>query len=113
VETYGEWDEFRRLFRNTYYQDKLSQQNVLSRVMLRRTKTSKLGGRPILNLPERVPESVKLEFSTEEREFYDALEKRAAVIFNRYMKKNNVIKNYAHILSLLLSLRRACDHPFL
>ncbi|CAG8497570.1 8985_t:CDS:10 [Paraglomus occultum] len=113
VDEYGEWSEFRRLFRHNYYQDKLSQQNVLSRVMLRRTKTSKLGGRPILNLPERVPEGVKLEFSTEEREFYDALEKRAAVIFNRYMKKNNVIKNYAHILSLLLSLRRACDHPFL
>jgi SNF2 family DNA or RNA helicase len=112
VEEGEEWDKFRQTFRNDH-EGRISQQNVLSRVMLRRTKTSKLGGKPILDLPERVPKSIKLEFSAEEREFYDALEKKAAVIFNRYMRRNNVIKNYAHILSLLLSLRRACDHPYL
>ena len=33
--------------------------------------------------------------------------------FNKYLKDNQVMKNYLHVLALLLQLRMGCDHPFL
>lgn len=34
-------------------------------------------------------------------------------MFNEYLVQGNATRQYARILSLLLSLRQACDHPFL
>ena len=34
-------------------------------------------------------------------------------MFNEYLVQGNASRQYARILSLLLSLRQACDHPFL
>ncbi len=33
--------------------------------------------------------------------------------FNAYIQTGSVLKNYAHILEILLRLRQACNHPHL
>lgn len=43
-------------------------------MLLRRTKKTVLNGRPLLDLPERNVELVRLTFTPNERVFYDTLE---------------------------------------
>jgi SNF2 family DNA or RNA helicase len=64
-------------------------------------------------LPEKTEEIQHVVFSSDEQEFYNALEKQTALQFNKYMKSNTVGKNYSNILVLLLRLRQCCCHPHL
>lgn len=80
---------------------------------LRRDKDSRLDGRPIIELPPRHDQPSYVEFNDEQREFYQALEVQHQLKFNKYLLNGAVMKNYMHILILLLRLRQACDHPFL
>jgi SNF2 family DNA or RNA helicase len=91
--------------------DKL--QALLKAIMLRRKKSSKLNGKPILVLPEKTEEIIYAELSPEERDFYSQLEKHARVQFSKYLREGTVSKNYSNILVLLLRLRQACCHPHL
>ncbi|KAF9776256.1 hypothetical protein IL306_005591 [Fusarium sp. DS 682] len=88
-------------------------QALLKAIMLRRKKSSKLNGKPILVLPEKTEEIVYAELSPEERDFYSQLEKNARVQFSKYLREGTVSKNYSNILVLLLRLRQACCHPHL
>ncbi|KAL8139848.1 hypothetical protein V2J09_005869 [Rumex salicifolius] len=88
-------------------------QVVLRTVMLRRTKGTKLDGKPILNLPPKYINMESLEFTFEERDFYATLELESRVKFKAYDEAGTVGENYANILVLLLRLRQACDHPYL
>lgn len=80
---------------------------------LRRTKESQLDGKPIIELPPRNDRLAYVEFKEEQRKFYQALEVQQQLVFNKYLLNGAVMKNYMHILILLLRLRQACDHPFL
>ncbi|POS79014.1 DNA repair protein RAD5 [Diaporthe helianthi] len=80
---------------------------------LRRTKDSRLDGKPIFELPPRLDQPSYVKFNDEQREFYQALEVQQQLKFNKYLINGAVMKNYMHILILLLRLRQACDHPFL
>ncbi|KAL1873175.1 hypothetical protein Daus18300_003994 [Diaporthe australafricana] len=80
---------------------------------LRRTKESRLDGKPIIELPPRTDKPAFFEFNNEQRAFYEALELQQQLKFNKYLKDGAVMKNYIHIFVLLLRLRQACDHPFL
>ncbi|RHZ54205.1 hypothetical protein CDV55_100066 [Aspergillus turcosus] len=86
---------------------------LLKAVLLRRTKTSKIDGEPILRLPPRVSEKVHAVFSEDEQAIYDALESKTQIQFNKYLRANSVGRNYSNILVLLLRLRQACCHPHL
>ncbi|RAL07409.1 DEAD/DEAH box helicase [Aspergillus homomorphus CBS 101889] len=88
-------------------------QVLLKAVLLRRTKTSKIDGKPILQLPPKVSERVHAVFSEEEQEFYNALETRTQLQVNRYIEEGTMGRNYSSILVLLLRLRQACCHPHL
>ncbi|EAW06955.1 DEAD/DEAH box helicase [Aspergillus clavatus NRRL 1] len=88
-------------------------QVLLKAVLLRRTKTSKIDGKPILELPPRVSEKVHAVFSEDEQALYNALESKTKLQFNKYLKANAVGRNYSNILVLLLRLRQACCHPHL
>ena len=87
--------------------------SVMEPIILRRTKDMRDAktGKLIVELPERVVDIVALDFSTEEKEIYDAL--------NVYSKKE--LKNlkligqmdYTHVFQLVLSMRLVCDHPLL
>ncbi|CAM9541557.1 unnamed protein product, partial [Discosporangium mesarthrocarpum] len=87
---------------------------VLAPIMLRRTKHSlDSDGRPIMELPEKTVEVVRLRFDHAEREFYEALKKHSKLEFEGYVAAGTVTRSYIAILTLLLRLRQACNHPFL
>ncbi|THC97171.1 hypothetical protein EYZ11_003336 [Aspergillus tanneri] len=88
-------------------------QVLLKAVLLRRTKESKIDGKPILQLPPRISEKVHAVFSEDEQELYSALEAQTQLQFNRYLEAGTVGRNYSNILVLLLRLRQACCHPHL
>lgn len=76
-------------------------------VMLRRTKTSTLHGRPILQLPAKTTENVYISFSEEERKLYTTLESRTRLQLNQYLEERTTSRNVPHMLSLLHRLRQA------
>jgi SNF2 family DNA or RNA helicase len=88
-------------------------QAVLKAILLRRTKTSLIDGKPIINLPPKTEEIQHVVFSEDEQAYYTALETKTQLQFNKYMKAGTVGKNYSNILVLLLRLRQCCCHPHL
>ncbi|KAF9539567.1 hypothetical protein EC957_005225 [Mortierella hygrophila] len=119
IRPYCDWDEFRNKISNPMKKQRQygtamqRVQALLKAVCLRRTKTSTVDGKPILNLPDRNVEIVHAPFSHDESAFYHALENRIRERFNAYVKAGTVMKNYSNILVLLLRLRQACCHPHL
>ena len=113
---------------------------VLDPIMLRRTKQSivsmesaptklvsekELDSNAVLS-PKALPaslkipsftqpkiENIQLEFSQAERQFYDGLFEHTKVEYRGYALAGTLSKNYATLLTLLLRLRQACDHPYL
>lgn len=53
------------------------------------------------------------EFDEDERDFYDALEKKTQLTFNKFVNAGTAMVNYTSVLTMLLRLRQACDHPLL
>ncbi|KAL1176220.1 hypothetical protein V6Z11_A04G143600 [Gossypium hirsutum] len=88
-------------------------QAVLKVVMLRRTKATLIDGEPIIKLPPKSIHMSKVEFSAEERAFYNQLEADSRSLFKEYAAAGTLNQNYANILLMLLRLRQACDHPLL
>ncbi|KAL3417170.1 SNF2 family domain-containing protein [Phlyctema vagabunda] len=122
IRPYNEWTRFQQAFgvltkasRGRHDMDNAMQklQAVLKAILLRRTKTSLIDGKPIINLPPKIEEVQHVVFSDDEQNFYNALESKTKVQFNKYMKAGTVTKNYANILVLLLRLRQCCCHPHL
>ncbi|KAJ7024175.1 SNF2 family DNA-dependent ATPase [Mycena alexandri] len=88
-------------------------QMILKPLLLRRTKTSTLEGKPILTLPRKDVEIVTLKFTPEEREIYDSFEKRSKISLNRFIRAGTLVKNHAAVLVMILRLRQLCCHPHL
>ncbi|KAF9623988.1 hypothetical protein IFM89_007686 [Coptis chinensis] len=88
-------------------------QAVLKTIMLRRTKGTLLDGEPIINIPPKSILLMKVDFSIEERDFYNKLEADSRSQFKEYAAAGTLNQNYANILLMLLRLRQACDHPLL
>ena len=108
---------------------------VLEPIMLRRTKlmimeaksgvyaatnnyevtTGNTSNTSNTDLPLGPPDiqEVRLCFSTAEREFYDGLFKQTKAEFTGFASAGTLSNNYATLLTLLLRLRQACDHPYL
>lgn len=66
-------------------------------IMLRRTKLSRVGGQPILTLPQRNVHVTHAPFSDDESRFYERLEEKAVRAFRRYMDTNSVMRNYSQV----------------
>ncbi|THU80036.1 hypothetical protein K435DRAFT_768393 [Dendrothele bispora CBS 962.96] len=88
-------------------------QKILDACCLRRKKTSMLDGKRLVELPPKEVFLHRLTFTDEEREIYHAVETQSQHKFNRYLRAGTVLKNYSHILVLLLRLRQCCSHPAL
>ncbi|KAJ3999884.1 SNF2 superfamily protein [Lentinula boryana] len=88
-------------------------QTILNTFLLRRKKNSKLDGKVLVDLPSKDITLQRLEFTEEEREIYDAVEQNMQTQFNRFLRAGTVLKNYHHVLVLLLRLRQCCSHPAL
>ncbi|KAG6355977.1 hypothetical protein INS49_015362 [Diaporthe citri] len=121
IPPYNKWDRFsedivrplRKWDGNEKEHGMIKLQALFRSFTLRRTKDSRLNGKPIIELPPRTDKPSFVEFNDEQRAFYQALEVQQQLKFNKYLKNGAVMKNYIHILILLLRLRQACDHPFL
>lgn len=85
--------------------------------MLRRKKDEKINGRPLIVLPEKVshfrPSSNKqtivedrIEFDKDERSLYTAVEARARVQVNKYLREGVAMKNYSSMLAMVVRLRQ-------
>lgn len=121
IPPYNQWDRFsedivrplRKWDGNEKDEAMIKLQALFRSFTLRRTKDSRLDGKPIIELPPRTDKPSFVEFNDEQRAFYQALEVQQQLKFNKYLRNGAVMKNYIHILILLLRLRQACDHPFL
>ena len=97
--------------------------------MLRRTKTTVVNGKPILELPPRLVSVVECEFEHLEREFYNSVEQKVQTSLEK-LQQGDINKAYTSVLVLLLRLRQgesrktfsvirrlivtiACNHPAL
>ncbi|ORY31955.1 SNF2 family N-terminal domain-domain-containing protein [Naematelia encephala] len=112
-----EWKVFRKeISSNQRKRPKLASkrvQAILRTCSIRRHKESTLNGRRLLELPPKETIVDELLFSPEERQIYNAVEARAQVRFNKYLKAGTVLKHYSVILALLMRLRQICCSPLL
>lgn len=121
IKPYNVYENFNRDFSRALksyspdQKDKAMQkfQALLKAILLRRTKKSRIDGKPILELPPRDTRQEQAVFSEDEEAVYRALETRTQLQFNRYLKAGSVGRNYSNVLVLLLRLRQACCHPHL
>lgn len=74
--------------------------------MLRRTKKTILNGKPLLDLPDRIVNTVHCPFDPEEREFYNTVQARVDTSLEGLQKAGEMNKNYTSMLVLLLRLRQ-------
>ena len=89
-------------------------QAVLNPLMIRRLKSMKdIHGNPILELPPRVEEILRVDLSPEERAYYDRMYRRTKADFDVYEDTGLLMKNYCSVLTLILRLRQACSHSLL
>ncbi|EME45902.1 hypothetical protein DOTSEDRAFT_70055 [Dothistroma septosporum NZE10] len=121
VKPYCQWERFRLDInmplrsQNEDFRNKAMRmlQAVCKSVMLRRTKKSTFEGKPILVLPEKHVVVDHPQFSDDEMEFYQSIETKTQLQFNKYLRRGTVGTQYSAILVLLLRLRQACCHPHL
>ncbi|ODQ65918.1 hypothetical protein NADFUDRAFT_12699, partial [Nadsonia fulvescens var. elongata DSM 6958] len=85
-------------------------QALLKAILLRRTKFSKIDGKPILSLPPKTITMERFKFSAAEQEYYTSLETGIANKVNRLMRNGTLGKNFSNALTLLLRLRQVCCH---
>ncbi|CRH02926.1 DNA repair protein rhp16, putative [Plasmodium relictum] len=83
---------------------------VLDKILLRRTKKERKND---IKLEPLIITIRKDKLSNEEKDFYESLYKQTSTQFDKYVKSNTVLHNYAHIFDLLSRLRQAADHPYL
>ncbi|KAI0634006.1 SNF2 family N-terminal domain-containing protein [Trametes polyzona] len=89
-------------------------QVVLQKIMLRRTKTTVLNGKPILSLPDRLVNVVECMFDDDERAFYHSVEEKVQNRLEQLKEaEGGFNKAYTSMLVLLLRMRQACNHPCL
>ena len=121
IRPYSDWNKFSKDFsrplkaRYEAGRDRAMDQlqALLKAILLRRTKTSKIDGKSILQLPKKSTVEDRAVFNKDELEFYKGLEQKAQVQFNKYVQNGSIGRNYSNALVLLLRLRQACCHPYL
>lgn len=73
--------------------------------MLRRTKTTLINGKPIVDLPARLVNIVECDFDRVQREFYNSVEQKVADSLEQ-LQQGDMRKAYTSVLVLLLRLRQ-------
>lgn len=88
-------------------------QALIKNITLRRTKTTKVRGKLVLELPARKVFIQYINLSTEERQIYESMQNEGKAIIGRYFNEGTVLTHYADVLALLMRLRQICCHPHL
>lgn len=93
-------------------QSMLKLRAILLALMLRRTKTSMVNGKPLIELPTKTVDKVFVKREEAEDEYYKELEKGIQKKAEKLMNSSTKL-SHSDILTLLLRLRQACIHQFL
>ncbi|KAM4771598.1 helicase-like transcription factor [Rhinophrynus dorsalis] len=88
-------------------------QALIKNIALRRTKTSKVNGKPVVELPARKVFVQYIKLSEEERQIYECMKKEGQVVINRYFNDGNEHSHSVDVLAVLIRLRQLCCHPHL
>ncbi|XP_048361411.1 helicase-like transcription factor isoform X2 [Sphaerodactylus townsendi] len=88
-------------------------QSLIKSITLRRTKTSKVKGKPVLTLPERKVFIQHITLTDEENAIYHSVKNESKAAISRYFSEGTVLTHYADVLGALLRLRQVCCHPHL
>ncbi|KAM4043571.1 helicase-like transcription factor isoform 2-T4 [Anomaloglossus baeobatrachus] len=88
-------------------------QALIKSITLRRTKTTKVNGKPVLKLPERKVYVQHIKLSAEERKLYESMQNEGKAIIGRHFEEGTVLTHYADVLAVLMRLRQLCCHPHL
>ncbi|XP_007437469.1 helicase-like transcription factor [Python bivittatus] len=88
-------------------------QSLIKSITLRRTKTSKVNGKPVLKLPERKVFIQHITLTDEESVIYHSVKNESKAAISRYFAEGNILAHYADVLGALLRLRQLCCHPWL
>ena len=73
--------------------------------MLRRTKTTQINGKPIIDLPERIIQVVECVFDASQLAFYNSIQEIVQNSLEK-LQQGNINKSYTSVLVLLLRLRQ-------
>ena len=117
IRPYSEWKIFHTTFVLAFKQGGGREgmrkfQALLTAILLRQTKTSKIDGEEILKgLPGKTIDIAHAVFDEEQDEFYRALETGAILQMRKYQAEGTLGRNFSNALVLLLRLRQACLHP--
>ncbi|NXG10598.1 HLTF factor, partial [Sakesphorus luctuosus] len=87
--------------------------SLMRSITLRRSKTSRVKGKPILELPERKVLIQYVTLTEEERQIYQSVKNEGKATISRFFSEGNVLDHYADVLGVLLRLRQICCHPHL
>lgn len=85
-------------------------QTMLGVVLLRRAKSDKINGKPIIQLPRRTVTVRELKFTRTEQEYYQGVELWTV---HRMNNADYMENQFAFTYVVLLRLRQACNHPAL
>ncbi|KAJ3348517.1 Multidrug resistance protein 1 [Entophlyctis luteolus] len=90
-------------------------QSVTKTFLLRRTKMTlnQRTNEPILQLPKRCVNRIDIDLAPAERDLYEAFRVSFLSQFEDLVAQGNVMRNYTHVLVMILRLRQICCHPHL
>ncbi|KAI8817873.1 SNF2 family N-terminal domain-containing protein [Fimicolochytrium jonesii] len=83
---------------------------LMQEICLRRTKSMKIEGEPIVMLPPAKVFMFKCKFEKEEQEVYDEVAGESKRLVARFAKEGTLGKNSAQMLVFLTRLRQLCDN---
>uniref|UniRef100_UPI00398EFB36 helicase-like transcription factor isoform X2 n=1 Tax=Pristiophorus japonicus TaxID=55135 RepID=UPI00398EFB36 len=86
-------------------------QALINNITLRRTKTSKVNGKPVIELPARTVFVQHITLSDEEKQIYESVKNEGRAIIGRYFSEGSIFTHYADVLAILVWLRQLCCHP--
>lgn len=86
-------------------------QTLMKSITLRRTKDQKIDGEPILNVPPKFEQRVLLDLDPQEQALYTKMHGRAKALVRGLELKGTILRNYVHVLEMILRLRQICAHP--
>ncbi|EER00316.1 DNA repair helicase, putative [Perkinsus marinus ATCC 50983] len=87
--------------------------NMLSRIMIRRTKETKdSNGQPLVQMPDKMVRTLEIPLDADEERLYTYLFWRSHLEFNSFIEHSENLHRMK-ILNLILRLRQALCHPIL
>jgi len=88
---------------------------VMRQICLRRDKSMKIDGKPIITIPDKIKDTRVIEFNPEDKYKYQRLMAMNKERFQMMKKKGDkeIMRNFSSVLSMLLRLRQCCAHTLL